>query len=191
MYAWRRRAPRRSERGVRQAAQFRLLQPAETERVRPVWRHRAKPALLRPLVSGNFGAEPEPDRAERSFAGHRDPARSAHRCPVSPPTSRRERAFCPLLLLLRWLAMLCNQITNEVSEGFLPGVFSEGPSNVTGHRIRPSVAYSLVNLNQLLFGQSYRDFRRCHTSIIPRRRFLIIIRDVAPPVLRENFIRLW
>jgi len=86
--------------------------------------------------------------------------------------------------------MLCNQIANEVSEGFLPGVFSEDPSNVTGHRIRPPVAYSPVNLQQLLFGQSYRDFRRCHTSIIPRRRFLIIIRDVAPPVLRENFIRL-
>src|SRR5436853_3278509 len=169
MYAWRRRAPRTSERGVRQATQFPLLQPAETERVRPGRRHRAKLALQRPLVSGNFGAEPEPGRAERSFAGHRDPARSTLRCPVSPPTSRRERAFCPLLLLLRWLAMLCNQITNEVSEGFLPGVFREGPSNVTGHRIRPAGAYSPVNLRQLLFGQSYRDFRRCHTRIIPRR----------------------
>src|SRR6266446_2507873 len=186
MYAWRRRAPRTSERGVRQAAQFQLLQSAETERVRPVWHHRAKPALQRPQVSGNFDDEPEPDRAERSFARHRDPARSTHRCPVSPPTSRPERAFCPLLLLLRWLAMLSNQITNEVAEGFLPGVFREGPGNVTGHRIRPPGAYSPVNLHQLFFGQSYRDFRRCHTSIIPRRRFLIIIRDGDPPVLRKK-----
>src|SRR2546426_9364813 len=113
MYAWRRRAPRTSERGIRPAAQFRLLQLAETDRVRPVWRHRAKPALQRPLVSGNFGAEPELDRAEQSFAGHRDPARSTHRCPVSPPTSRRERAVFPPLLLLRWLALLFHPITNE------------------------------------------------------------------------------
>src|SRR5438132_13769861 len=160
MYAWRRRALRMSERGIRPAALFRLLQLAETDRVRPVWRRRAKPGLQRPPVSGNFGAEPEPDRAERSSAGHRDPARSTHRCPVSPPASRREHAFCPLLLLLRRLAMFGNQITNEVPEGFVPGVFREDPSDVTGHRIRPSGAYSPVNLHQLLFGQRYRDFRR-------------------------------
>ena len=84
MYAWRRRAPRTSERGVRQAAQFRLLQPAETERVRPVWRHRATPALQRPQVSENFDDEPEPDRAERII--RRSPRSSAINAPVSSVT---------------------------------------------------------------------------------------------------------
>lgn len=67
--------------------------------------------------------------------------------------------------------MLCNQITNKRSEGFLALLFGKGLGNVAGHRIRPSCTHRAVNSRELFLWQRNGDFRSCHTGIIPSSSF--------------------
>lgn len=72
--------------------------------------------------------------------------------------------------------MLFDQVEEQYPEGFPFLLFCQRSGNVARHRIRPSRTDFTVDSGQLILGQSDRNFRLCHTTIIrPLRR-----RDLVP-----------
>jgi len=68
--------------------------------------------------------------------------------------------------------MLFDQVQEQYPEGFPFFLFCQHSGNVARHGIRSSRTDFTVDSGQLILGQSDRNFRLCHTTIIPllRRR---------------------
>jgi hypothetical protein len=119
------------------------------------------------------------------------PRSKAIKAPASNviPAAPWQHAFFPFDVLLRWLAMLIDQIAKKRSEGVALLLFRQDAGNIARNRICSSGADFPVDSGKLMLRQANGDLRPGHTKIIrlvaPAQR-AILATDSTPPNSRAH-----